>query len=241
VQPIAHEFVRVVSIVLTRRAHQARFRSDFRDQILIWPNLWQATVEPINPQVPRPGGPLWLNQQRCRSSSKPAISWCGARTNTCIVPVLNAQSYRVQSVTYDQSDYPTILNFHLNGHDAPFKSITSVRGDMRPAASSTDVNLSRVLAAPGYDCSFVTAVAGGAILELAFDEDLFTQTPPGNFYPLMHGAFRHCSRSCIVAAGVTVAVHRCSTRNDERLKKMLCYPLYNIPPAVSYNCLGLDH
>lgn len=43
----------------------------------------------------------------------------------------------VQSVTFDQSDYPTILNFHLNGHDAPFKSITSVRGDMRPAASGT--------------------------------------------------------------------------------------------------------
>lgn len=41
----------------------------------------------------------------------------------------------LQSVSYDQSDYPTILNFHHNGHDAPFKSITSVRGDMRPAVS----------------------------------------------------------------------------------------------------------
>jgi hypothetical protein len=41
----------------------------------------------------------------------------------------------LQSVSYDQSDYPTILNFHQNGHEAPFKSITSVRGDMRPAVS----------------------------------------------------------------------------------------------------------
>eukprot|EP01052_Picozoa_sp_SAG31_P033643 SAG31_NODE_3829_length_3842_cov_124.370558_2_plen_98_part_00 len=45
-----------------------------------------------------------------------------------------------QSVTFDQSDYPTILNFHLNGHDQPFKSITSVRGDMRPAASGASLH-----------------------------------------------------------------------------------------------------
>ena len=70
----------------------------------------------------------------------------------------------VISVSYDQSDYPTILNFHQNGHEAPFKSITSVRGDMRPAVS----------------------VSGQATLEMVFDEDRFSQTPPANFYPLMH-------------------------------------------------------
>lgn len=70
----------------------------------------------------------------------------------------------VVSVSYDQSDYPTILNFHLNGHDAPFKSITSVRGDMRPAISVSDE----------------------ATLELVFDEDFFGQAPPHNFFPLMH-------------------------------------------------------
>ena len=51
-----------------------------------------------------------------------------------------------------------------NGHEAPFKSITSVRGDMRPAVS----------------------VSGQATLEMVFDEDRFSQTPPANFYPLMH-------------------------------------------------------
>lgn len=70
----------------------------------------------------------------------------------------------IVSVTFDQSDYPTILNFHLNGHDAPFKSITSVRGDMRPAAS----------------------VERGAVLELVFDEEQFQHSPPPNFFPLMH-------------------------------------------------------
>ena len=31
------------------------------------------------------------------------------------------------------------------------------------------------------------SVSGQATLEMVFDEDLFSQTPPGNFYPLMHG------------------------------------------------------
>eukprot|EP01043_Picozoa_sp_COSAG02_P130482 COSAG02_NODE_68160_length_251_cov_0.677632_1_plen_45_part_10 len=36
------------------------------------------------------------------------------KMTSAVVPLL-------QSVSYDQSDYPTILNFHQNGHDAPFK------------------------------------------------------------------------------------------------------------------------
>ena len=34
---------------------------------------------------------------------------------------------------------------------------------------------------------YAAAVSGQATLEMVFDEDLFSQTPPGNFYPLMHG------------------------------------------------------
>lgn len=110
---------------------------------------------------------------------------------------------RAQSVSYDQSDYPTILNFHLNGHDAPFKSITSVRGDMRPAISgkvaspaqwhSITILISISLRSSGAHIASRsyrgrTAVSDEATLELVFDEDFFGQAPPHNFFPLMHGA-----------------------------------------------------
>lgn len=145
-------------------------------------------------QVPekfKAGDVIVSQQLRTRS----AFSACDASGHvTRVVAVL------LQSVSYDQSDYPTILNFHHNGHDAPFKSITSVRGDMRPAVSGEQPRnppdlrgyqfLPQCVVLNAKLCACLTlyaAVSGQAVLEMVFDEDLFSQTPPNSFYPLMHG------------------------------------------------------
>lgn len=150
-------------------------------------------------------------------------------------------------MSYDQSDYPTILNFHHNGHDAPFKSITSVRGDMRPAVSgelgthdsvprahhlmldghcstSTRVALTDVCCV-GSAClpDFCAPVSGQATLEMVFDEDLFSQTPPGNFYPLMHGAYTVQLVKCTFAR--THTARTCAAHSTSSFPLQPCMPI----------------